>query len=649
MNIRLRLRWGAVLRSRMQCLRSIATLGIFLALAQPQALAQRFFYRFTPIVDTEQGFPISDLQVTFPCQNSKNRVAFEAPFGNSEDIFTSLSLGAIESMADSTSMGYSGFGTSCSINAQGLVLFIAYQGNAPLLMLGGVGTQPQTLLSTVDGTYKWFSRFELNSQGKAVVLAERSDDSGYVVLTKAAGGSEHIVATTFPGSPYMSFASVSINSAGTVAFVATRPDGSSGIFTVSENGITQVVTDSNGPVAYFADIDLNDKGSVAFGGNTVDGTPGVWRADNSGSGYGPVITKIIDGNAVGALQFLGVSINNSGEVSSLFQDANMSYNVGFGTGGISLLNPIVVQPYMYVLGRLVVFGTVSQDSLNDAGQIALLIGFFDGSSVIALAQIVDTVQNPLPPVTEFGLSTGTGSSAGVHTFLNLPSQLVDLAFDATFITKQGELKVTLGDKVLKTIPASARGVRQSIRVPINMRQKGRRTAPPLPQELKFQVTGAPGTVVQIGNIRIPDINLNWSPNRKNSQWHFDTQGGGWGGLVDATRFPVEIKVLAQEPQRTSTPAHSTSVVILSTKSFDATKDIERDTLHFAGMPVRSERDARGKEHPQCAERDGNGDGHPDLVCEFEAPAASTEVSAQKRIRRLEGMTPYGWIVEGRVE
>jgi hypothetical protein len=645
MNDRLGTTWVAVLGSKMRCVAPILAIGgIFFAMAQPRVLAQRFFYRFTPIVDTAQGFPISDLETTFPCQNNENRVAFYAPFGDSYDIFTSLNLGPVQSIADSTSLGYSGLGLTCSINDKGTVLFTAYdENNMPVELISAAGTQPQTLLST-GGTYSGFEGVQLNNQGKAVVLAERSD-STYVILTKVAGGSEKIIATTSSGSPYASFSSVSINSSGTVAFVAGRPDGSSGVFPVPENGTAQMVAEIGSP-GYFNDIDLNDEGSVAFDGEALDGTATVWRADNPGTGY--VTTKITDASMVDAAQFDAVSINSSGQVSSFFEDPIGNYNVAFGDGRLSLLSPIVVQPNMYVLGRIVSFGTVGQDSLNDSGQIVVEIGFIEGSSVIALAQVVDALPNPRPPVTVIGLSTATGTSAGVHTSVNLASQLAELAFDATFITKQGELKITLGDKLLKTIPAGARGVRQSIRIPIDLRVKHRPTAPPLPRELKFQLTGKPGAVVQIGNIRIPEAGLMWNPRVKNSRWHFDTRSGGWGSLVDATRFPVEIKLLSQDTRQNSTAGNGVSVAILSTKSFDATKDIERDALHFGGMPVRSERDAKGNEHLKCAERDVNGDERADLVCEFETPAA-TAASAQKSIRLLEGMTPYGWIVEGRME
>lgn len=657
MKVTLALRRAAGLRSKMQGAASIVAIaGFVFAMTQPQAMAQRFFYRFTPIADTEQGFPFSSLPglgFGYPCQNSENRVAFEAQLANNlstDGIFSRVGLGGIDDVADTNSPPYTSFGTFCSINANGAVLFLAYEGNTPLLLLGGAGAQLQTILTTKNGPYDGISRFELNNQGKAVILAHRSDNSGDVILTKVAGDSENTIATTFTGSPYTSFGSVSVNSAGTVAFSAVRPDGSEGIFTVSENGITQVLADSNSvSISGFDDIDLNDKGSVAFDGTDANGTPGVWRIDTTAGG--PVLTEIAQGE-----NFTGVSINNPGQVAYSFLDYSQTASyVGLGNGSkFSLVSPIVVQPYTYVLGRFVADAFIIQDSLNDLGQLAVLIVFAGGpdtapSSTIALAQIVDVFPYPLPSVTEFELATATGSAAGVHTSLNPPPQLLELAFDATFLSKQGELKVTLGDRLLRTVPASAHGVRQSIRIPINMRLKGRPTKIPRPQELKFQLTGKPGAVVQIGNIRIPEAGLRWNPNRKNSQWHFDTQGGGWVGLVDATRFTVEIKVLSEEGKQRSTSARTASVAILGTKSFDVTKEIERDTLQFAGMHVRSERDAKGNEHAQCVDRDVNGDQYRDLVCEFEGPVTPADGPPQKPLPHLEGMTAYGWSVEGHSE
>jgi hypothetical protein len=79
-----------------------------------------------------------------------------------------------------------------------------------------------------------------------------------------------------------------------------------------------------------------------------------------------------------------------------------------------------------------------------------------------------------------------------------------------------------------------------------------------------------------------------------------------GGFVDATRFPVQIKVLKQEPREAEKrevekreQARAASVAILSSASFDATKDIQRATLNFAGVPVRREPEPKGGDHTQC--------------------------------------------------
>jgi hypothetical protein len=54
--------------------------ALFLCLfadCQPKALAQRAFYRFTIIADTQPQFPYQSLTL-FPCQNNSDRVAFDA-------------------------------------------------------------------------------------------------------------------------------------------------------------------------------------------------------------------------------------------------------------------------------------------------------------------------------------------------------------------------------------------------------------------------------------------------------------------------------------------------------------------------------------------------------------------------------------------
>lgn len=629
-------------------------LGLF-GISQPKALAQRAFYRFTPIADAQTQFPYQSLTL-FPCQSNDDRVAFDAVLtGGVEGMFSRRDLGGVDSIADTGSTPYESI-SDCSINGNGQVLFSALQKLpnefAQVLLLGGRNPLLTLLTAKADGTYNNFGAYQLNAQGKAVTIANRADGSGSVILTNGPlTGITKIVADTSPTSPYVSLGNFpSINGHNTVAFTAIRRDSSIAIITIAEDGTVMPLVDNTGPFAGFDDIDLNDSGSLAFDGHQWGGLGGVWRIDTNGSGTS--ITKITDANATGSSDFTAVSINDSGQVAYSFLDeiSQTTSTVGMGNGGKRFIfgpGPIVAGPGSVVLGHPVASAHMGRDALNNLGQLVLEIEFWDRAPLIARAEVVNPWQNIVATVGAFALSTGSGSGTGIHTVVTLPPHLLMLDFDATFLTNKGELKVLLGDRLLKSIPASSRGMRQSFRVSIDLREKTHRITPIKAQDLTFQLTGAPGAVVHIGNICIPGAHLSSTQTDAIPRWHFDTKGGGWAGFVDATPFPVEIKLLAQK-QEQSAPAKEVSVAILSTKSFDATKDIDRDTLHFGGMPVAHEAESKGGNRPRCSERDVNGDQHPDLVCRFEPPAGKASGSSSKTAR-LQGMTPYGWMIEGRAD
>jgi hypothetical protein len=652
MKKRLRMVRGGIFRSMR---RAVVPVVLLAGICNPPAFAQRSFYRLTSIADTQPQFPYTNL-TQFPCQNAEDRVDFEATLtGGVQGMFTRLDLGGVDSIADTGSSPYESFG-DCSINGNGLVLFSALQKlpneYAQVLLLGGGYPLLTLLTAKADGTYNNFGAYQLNAQGKAVTLANRADGSGSVILTNGPlTGITKIIADTSPSSPYISLGDFpSINSFNTVAFTAMRRDGAIEIITIAEDGTVTQLIDNTGPFAGFDDIDLNDNGSLAFDGHQWGGLGGVWRIDTKGGSTS--ITKITDANATGSSDFTAVSINDAGQVAYSFRDDINGFvsTVGIGSGNrffVFGLGPIVLGPGAVVFGRTVNSVDIGRDSLNNLGQIVLHIDFDDGSQMIARADPVNPWQNIVATAAAFALSTGSGSGAGMHTGVSLPLNLLMLDFDATFLTNKGELKVLLGDRLLKSIPAGSRGMRQSFRVPIDLREKTRRITPLKAQDLNFQLTGAPGAVVHIGNISIPGEHLSSTQTDEIARWHFDTKSGGWAGFVDATLFPVEIKLLS-EKQEQSAPAKEVSVAILSTKTFDATKDIERDTLHFGGMPVTHEAETKGGNHPRCSERDVNGDQRPDLVCGFEPPTGKAAGSPQKTAR-LQGMTPYGWMIEGRAD
>ena len=592
---------AVVFHSKIQRGALAAGLAVVLSLLPPQARAQRPFYRYTPIADTQPQFPYANL-TQFPCQSSESRVAFEATLvgdNSVQGMFTRRGLGGVGDIADNGLGEYDSIGSDCTVNASGVVLFTALKkvqdGFESLLLRGGGGTLVMPLLST-DGTYDQFGGWQLNIQGKAVTHAHRADGSADVILTKGAGtltGPEKIIADNGASSQFAGFGfGPSINGNNTVAFTTTRRDGSIAIVTVADDGTVTNLIDNSGPFAGFSDIDLNNNGSLAFDGSLWGGVRGVWRIDTGTSS--PVLTKITDSTITGTLDFTAVSINDSGQVAYSFRDDLNGFVTTGGIGNGAKIHtvlgpePIVLGPGTVVFNRTVASATIGRDSLNNFGQIVMHIDFFDGSQMIARAGPIGPLQNLASIAGAFALSNGTGSGSGMSTPVNLPSTLLVLAFDATFLTSQGELKVLLGDKLLKSIPAPSRGIRQRVRVPIDLRQKTRATAPLKAQELKFVISGAPGAAVHIGNISIPGAGLNLERPDAGARWHFDTQSGGWAGFVDATRFPVQITVLTPEPKGAAAPAGVTSVAILSTASFDATRDIQRDTLHFAGLPVRLE-------------------------------------------------------------
>jgi hypothetical protein len=632
--------------------------ALFLCLfadCQPKALAQRAFYRFTIIADTQPQFPYQSLTL-FPCQNNSDRVAFDAVLtGGVQGMFSRHDLGGIDTLADTGSTPYESF-SDCSINGNGLVLFSALQHLpdefAQVLLLGGGNPMLTLLTAKADGTFSSFLGYQLNQQGKAVTMATRANGSGSVVLTNGplTGLTKIIADTSVPNAPFVDLGfSPSINIQNTVAFTARRRDGTVAIITIADDGTVRPLIDNTGPFAGFGDIDLSDNGSLAFDGHQWGGLGGVWRLDPNGSGTS--ITKITDGNSTGSSQFIAVSINDSGQVAySFFDDISQTTtSVGIGNGKHFILGPgpIVAGPGSMVFGNFVFSAHIGRDSLNSLGQLVLEMEFFDRAPLIARAEVVNPWRDILATTGTFELVAANTSGAGMHTGVSLPPHLVVLNFDATFLTNKGELKVLLGDQLLKSLPASSSGMRQSFQVPIDLREKTRRATRFKPQDLTFQLTGAPSGGVRIANISIPGTDVNSHQTDPAGRWHFDTKGGGWAGLVDDTPFPVEIKLFSQKQDQAG-PAKRVSVAVLSTKTFDPTKDIERDTLHFQGTPVAHEADDKGGPGTRCSERDLNGDRVPDLVCEFESPAGKT-AGFSFRTGLLQGMSQYGWKIEGHAD
>jgi hypothetical protein len=100
---------------RIRWLATAAMLVLGVGIARSADASAFFFYRFTPIADSQGGFPYEAL-FGFPAINGSGRVAFNARLtGGVEGVFTRLGQGGINTLADSGEFNF-GFGISPSIN-----------------------------------------------------------------------------------------------------------------------------------------------------------------------------------------------------------------------------------------------------------------------------------------------------------------------------------------------------------------------------------------------------------------------------------------------------------------------------------------------------------------------------------------------------
>jgi hypothetical protein len=206
----------------------------------------------------------------------------------------------------------------------------------------------------------------------------------------------------------------------------------------------------------------------------------------------------------------------------------------------------------------------------------------------------------------------------------------------------GELQVKLGDRILRSIPATAPGVRQHVQIPIDER-RGKGEASGMKQDdLRFQISGGKGAAVQISNVSIPGVLNDSMRSDPGHRWHIDTSGGGSARYVETTAFPVAVQVT---PRKSQSEVEKLSLTILSSPGFDAAKDIIRTTLTVNGSLIGGPlKKGEAVTAPSCTERDVNADKLTDLICE--AQLNKRKGSGDDDEIRAEAMTIHGWNIAG---
>ena len=161
-----------------------------------------------------------------------------------------------------------------------------------------------TLIADNSAAFDTFASVSLNSGGTVAFLATL--DGGGGGIFSGGGGPTAPIATT--GPMFTGFGAPAINDAGAVAFLANLPAGGLGIF--SGNGGAPVTIATNGPVfaGFGAFPSINGAGTVAFSGLLTAGGEGVF------TGSGGALSTAAD--TTGSFSALAdPAINNGGTLA----------------------------------------------------------------------------------------------------------------------------------------------------------------------------------------------------------------------------------------------------------------------------------------------------------------------------------------------
>src|ERR1051325_5709940 len=154
-----------------------------------------FFYKFTPIADSQGGFPYQAI-FGVPAIDSSGRIAFNARLtGGVEGVFTRLGNGGVKTLADSGEFNL-GFGIAPSINPLHTVLFVGLKSGSDRTIetfLRGSGNSATPLVTSSDNLHN-FCGTQINVEGTAAFRADRADGHK-VILAQGQGQLTGVVRT----------------------------------------------------------------------------------------------------------------------------------------------------------------------------------------------------------------------------------------------------------------------------------------------------------------------------------------------------------------------------------------------------------------------------------------------------------------------
>jgi hypothetical protein len=227
----------------------------------------------------------------------------------------------------------------------------------------------------------------MNRQGRVAFIGERIVGGDFIdgVYAGSGAGVQAVYDETgafddFNGNP-------AINDRNDVAFLATLDNGTSGLFVGRGGTSFTTVADDTGPLTgslAWSDPSLNDHGDVAFsaGTNPDFGDNGSSTSSGIFLWQGGVLTTVVEG---GFDQFFSLgdpSLNNLGQVAFV---AEPTFGQQILVTGPDFVENRVLASGDTLYGRTVQNIAFSREGLNDAGQLAFIAYFTDGSSGVFIA------------------------------------------------------------------------------------------------------------------------------------------------------------------------------------------------------------------------------------------------------------------------
>ncbi len=226
--------------------------------------------------------------VLFPLQiplsiNAADKVAFEANLNTGvQGVFAGSGGGSPTSLYLNSDPTFSGFGAVVSINTSGTVAFGAGLDAGDTGVFAGDGGAT-TSIAVSGGTFDNLinSQLSINAAGTVAFVTSFSgvgQGVGQGVFTGSGGATTTIVTNK---SPFATFSSPSINTAGKVAFLANLNTGAKGIFTGPDLVADKIIR--NGDALFgsvvnglrFGNSAFNDAGQTAFYYQLTDGRRGI--------------------------------------------------------------------------------------------------------------------------------------------------------------------------------------------------------------------------------------------------------------------------------------------------------------------------------------------------------------------------------------